>query len=162
LNTIDLSVPLSPANRQEIERLTREMEAEASWLDRAMPAVLASDAIHAETGHFMKAVTTDHARTGSRLAKAVFREKVRELGITHLLYLNVVSSGGESRTRHWLWGSGNTTHFGGAVVSYVLSRVEGDILASETLPLLYTMEFDPSGQRNSALRQIRFDKPEKK
>ena len=135
---------------------------EASWLDKAIPSVLASDAIHAETGQFMRSVTADQARTGSRLAKALFREKVRELGITHLLYLNVVLSGGESRTRHWLWGPGNTTHFGGAVVSYVLSRVEGDILASETLPLLYTMEFDASGQRNSALRQIRFDKPEKK
>jgi hypothetical protein len=152
----------TPENGQMLQLLKRETEQEALWLDRAIPAVLASDAIHGEIGHFMKAVTADHAQTSSRLAKAVFREKVRELGITHLLYLHVVSSGGESSTRQWFWGSGNSTHFGGAVVSYILSRVEGDILASETLPLLYTMEFDASGQRNSALRQIRFDKPEKK
>ena len=157
-----LKVPESPDATGEKGRLIGEIDLESQWLDRAVPAVLASDAIHEEMGYFVKAVTGDQARTGSRLAKAVFREKVRELGITHLLYLKVISNGGETRTRHWFWGSGNSTHFGGAVVSYILSRVEGDILVSDTLPLLYSVEFDASGQRNSALRQIRLDRTEKK
>ena len=125
--------------------------------------VLASDAIHTEQGTFVKNITTaDAAQPASKLAQAVFREKVHELGITHLLYLGVLSSGGESVTRKWLFGTGTTSYMGGAVVSYVLSRVEGDVLASDILPVLYSFGFDPADQRNSPLKQIRFEKQESK
>ena len=163
LKKIETQTPCAPETEQELENVSREIGQVAGWLDRAHSAILASEAIHTEIGTFIKTITSeDNTGRGSTLAKAVFREKVRELGITHLLYLNVVSSGGEAVTQKLLWGSGNISCFGGAVVSYVLSRVEGDVLASDTLPLLYTIEFDPSGQRNSPLRQVRFDKPEPK
>lgn len=163
LKKIKTQMPCTPESEQEAENMGREIGQVAEWLDRAHSAILASEAIHTEIGTFIKTITSeDHTGSGSTLAKAVFREKVRELGITHLLYLNVVSNGGEAVTQKLFWGSGNTSCFGGAVVSYVLSRVEGDVLASDTLPLLYTIEFDPSGQRNSPLRQVRFDKPEPK
>jgi hypothetical protein len=48
------------------------------------------------------------------------------------------------------------------VVSYVLSRVEGDVLASDTLPVMYSFGFDPAGQRHSPLKQVRFEKQEQK
>ena len=98
----------------------------------------------------------------SKLAQAVFREKVHELKITHLLYLGVLSSGGESVTRKWLFGTGTTSYLGGAVISYVLSRIEGDVLASEILPVLYSFGFDPAGQKHSPLKQVRFEKQEQK
>jgi hypothetical protein len=160
---IETQTPFTSETEQDAESVNRGIGEVAGWHDRAQSAILASEAIHTEIGTFIKTITSeDNTGSGSTLAKAVFREKVRELGITHLLYLNVVSSGGEAVTQKLLWGSGNTSCFGGAVVSYVLSRIEGDVLASDTLPLLYTIEFDPSGQRNSPLRQIRFDKPEAK
>jgi hypothetical protein len=163
LKKIETQTPCTPETEQEAENLNKEIGQLAGWLDRAHSATLASEAIHTEIGTFIKTITSeDNTGCGSTLAKAVFREKVRELGITHLLYLNVVSSGGEAVTQKLLWGAGNTSCFGGAVVSYILSRVEGDVLASDTLPLLYIIEFDPSGQRNSPLRQVRFDKPEPK
>jgi hypothetical protein len=163
LKKVETKTPCTPETEQEAENVSREIGQVAEWLDRAHSAILASEAIHTEIGTFIKTITSEN-NTGcsSTLAKAVFREKVRELGITHLLYLNVVSNGGEAVTQKLLWGTGNTSCFGGAVVSYVLSRVEGDVLVSDTLPLLYTIEFDPSGQRNSPLRQVRFDKPEPK
>jgi hypothetical protein len=66
--------------------------------------VLASDAVHTELGTFVKNMTkAGEGQPTSKLAQAVFREKVHELGITHLLYLCVLSSGGESVTRKWLW-----------------------------------------------------------
>ena len=146
---------------QEIMVLKEAIKRETVWLDQSAMEVLASDAIHAELGTFVKNVTTaDAAQPASKLAQAVFREKVHELGITHLLYLGVLSSGGESVTRKWLFGTGTTSYLGGAVVSYVLSRVEGEVLASEILPVLYSFGFDPADQRNSPLKQIRFEKQE--
>jgi len=148
---------------QEIINLEEEIQRETVWLDRANTEILASDAIHTELGTFVKNMTTaDGAQPASKLAQAVFREKVHELGITHLLYLGVLSSGGESVTRKWLFGTGTTSYLGGTVVSYVLSRVEGDILASETLPVRYSFGFDPADQRHSPLKQVRFEKQEPK
>jgi hypothetical protein len=148
---------------QEIANLKEEIRRETEWLDRATMEVLASDAIHTELGTFIKNITTtDGVQPASKLAQAVFREKVHELGITHLLYLSVLSSGGESVTRKWFFGTGTTSYLGGAVVSYVLSRVEGEILASEILPVLYSFGFDPAGPRNSPLKQVKFEKPEPK
>ena len=143
--------------------LIAEIRQEAAWLDRATTEVLASDAIHAELGSFIKIITTpDTGQPGSKLAQAILREKIHELGITHLLYLGVLASGGESVTRKWLLGSGTVSYMGGAVVCYVLSRVEGEVLASDTLPVLFSFEFDPSGQRHSPLKQVRFEKQEQK
>ena len=148
---------------EEITALKEAIKRETVWLDQATMEVFASDAIHTELGTFVKNVTTaDAAQPASKLAQAVFREKVHELGITHLLYLGVLSSGGESVTRKWLFGTGTTSYIGGAVVSYVLSRVEGEVLASEILPVMYSFGFDPAGQRNSPLKQIRFEKQEPK
>jgi len=148
---------------QEIANLKEAIKQETVWLDRANMEVLASDAIHTELGTFVKNITTpDTTQPASKLAQAVFREKVHELGITHLLYLGVLSSGGESVTRKWLFGTGTTSYMGGAVVSYVLSRVEGEMLASEILPVLYSFGFDPAGQRHSPLKQVRFEKQEPK
>jgi hypothetical protein len=152
-----------PGKEQETDALKEEMKRETVWLNQANMEVLASDAIHAELGTFVKSVTAaDAGQTASTLAQAVFREKVHELGITHLLYLEVLSSGGESVTRKWLLGTGTTSFMGGAVVSYVISRVEGEVLASEILPVMYSFEYDPAGQRNSPLKQIRFEKQEPK
>jgi len=148
---------------QEVATLRESVRQVTEWLDRANTEVLASDAIHTELGMFIRNITaTDTTRPASKLAQAVFREKIHELGITHLLYLGVLSSGGESVTRKWLLGTGTTSYMGGAVVGYVLSRVEGEVLASEILPALYSFGFDPADQRHSPLKQVRFDKQEPK
>jgi hypothetical protein len=154
---------LTAEREQDMANLKEEIKQETAWLDRATMEVLASDAIHTEQGTFVKNITTsDAAQPASKLAQAVFREKVHELGITHLLYVGVLSSGGESVTRKWLFGTGTTRYMGGAVAGYVLSRVEGDVLASDILPVLYSFGFDPTDQRNSPLKQIRFEKQESK
>lgn len=153
----------SPDAGQDATLIREEIRKESGWLDRANTEILASDAIHAELGTFIANITrADLPEQGSKLARAVFREKVHELGITHLLYLGVLSGGGESVTKRWLWGSGPTCYLGGCVVSYMLSRIEGEVLASDTLPVLYSFEYDPSGQRYSPLKQVRFEKTEAK
>lgn len=159
-----LGEELPMAERQQaMANLNEEIKYETAWLDRAKMEILASDAIHTEQGTLIKNITTaDASQPASKLAQAVFREKVHELGITHLLYVGVLSSGGESVTRKWLFGTGTTSYMGGAVASYVLARVEGDILASDILPVLYSFGFDPADQRNSPLKQIRFEKQDPK
>jgi hypothetical protein len=151
-----------PEREQEIANLKQKIKRETVWLDRANMEVLASDTIYTELGTFIKNMTTTGKGQTSRLAQAVFREKVHELGITHLLYLGVLSSGGESVTRKWFFGTGTTSFLGGGVVSFVLSRVEGEVLASDILPVLYSFGFDPAGPRHSPLKQVRFDKQELK
>ncbi len=152
---------LPPGAEEQDPDTGAEIRRETGWIDRANTEILASDAIHAELGTFIRTIT--HSGAGgqsSKLAQAVFREKIHELGITHLLYLGVLSSGGESVTKQWFWGSGSTSYIGGGVVSYILSRIEGDVLGSDTLPVLYSFEFDPSGQKQSPLKQVRFERPE--
>jgi len=140
-----------------------EIRKEGAWLDRAAAEVLASDAIHAELGSYVRLITSaDAGQPVSKLAQAVCREKVHELGITHLLYLGVPAAGGESVARRTVLGSGTVSYLGGAVVTYVLSRVEGEVLASDTLPVLYSFEFDPAGQRNTPLKPVRFERTDQK
>ena len=52
---------------------------------------------------------------------------------THLLYLNVVSSGGEVSIRKFLWLTSGIVFLGGCVVTYVLADLSGKTLASGTL-----------------------------
>jgi hypothetical protein len=143
--------------------LEEEITSVTAWLDRANMEVLASDAIQTELRTYIKNIAlADAARPASKLAQAVLREKVHELGITHLLYLGILSSGGEAVTRKWLLGSGSTSYLGGAVAGYVLARAEGDVLSSDILPILYSFGYDPADQRHSPLKQIRFEKQEPK
>ncbi len=131
---------LSPEMESDTRSLREEIQRERGWLDRANTEILASDAVHAELGAFIRSITrADPLQNDSKLARAVFREKVHELGITHLLYLGVLSSGGESITKRWFWGTGTTSYLGGGVASYILSRVEGEVIASDTLPVLYLL-----------------------
>lgn len=78
-------------------------------------------------------LTTAEGQNASPLAAAILQEKISELQITHLLYAKIVSSGGEAITGKRMIGSGETAYLGGSVVSYVLAKVEGEIVAAGTL-----------------------------
>jgi hypothetical protein len=78
-------------------------------------------------------LTTAEGQNASPLVAAILQEKISELQITHLLYAKIVSSGGEAITGKRMIGSGETAYLGGSVVSYVLAKVEGEIVAAGTL-----------------------------
>ena len=84
----------------------------------------------------------------SPLARVAMREYLKTgQGVTHLLYLNVVSSGGEVSIRKFLWFTHGVVFLGGCVVTYVLADLTGKTLASGTLGKLtqikYTRGQDP-------------------
>ena len=152
-----------PETVAEAETLKEKIREETAWLNLANPAVLASDAIHGEQDRYIKAITTaETPESTPKLAQAMFRERVQDLGITHLLYIGVSSSGGEMVTKWSLFVFKSISYFGGCVVSWVMAKKDGEILASDTLPVLCAVEFRLFDNWIGPLQQIRFDRPELK
>ena len=78
--------------------------------------------------------TVAEGQTASPLHLAVLREKILELGITHLLYATIVSTSGDKlRSKLWLRPP-HMTYFGGSVISYILADAnEGNIVAANAM-----------------------------
>ncbi len=143
--------------------LKEKIKEETAWLNLANPAVLASDAIHQEQEQYLTTITcTENAETTPKLAQAMFREKVQDLGITHILYIGVNSSGGEIVTKWSFFVLKTISYFGGCVVSWVLAKKDGDILASDTLPVLCVVDFRLIDNWIGPVHQVRFERPELK
>ena len=143
--------------------LKEKIKEETAWLNLASPAVLASDAIHGEQEQYLKTITS--AETPERtpkLAQAMFREKVQDLGITHVLYIGVNSSGGEVVTKWSFFVFKTISYFGGCVVSWVMAKKDGDILASDTLPILCVVDYRFIDNWIGPVRQVRLERPELK
>ena len=152
------SGPETEANPETIREKIRE---ETAWLNLAQPAVLASDAIHAELSAYIRAITTTDSPDGiPKLAQAVFRERVQDLGISHILFIGVSSSGGETVTKRSFFFVKSLSYFGGCVVSFALAKMDGEILASDAIPVLCVLEFRVFDNWIGPLQQVRFDRPE--
>lgn len=114
------------ARRQELARLESEQTTAAAVL-------LQSENLITAFHESRQALTTvPEGQPASALAAAILREKLETEGITHLLYLSVVSSGGEAIVSKRRFTSGNTAYLGGSVVSYILAGVDGAIIAADT------------------------------
>lgn len=82
---------------------------------------------------FNKSLSTAPESGGySPLAAAALRQYLDDLGITHLLYLNITSSVGVTATGKGLFYWGSPAFLGGCVVTYVLAACSGEILAAGT------------------------------
>jgi hypothetical protein len=70
----------------------------------------------------------------SLIALATLSDRLLEEGITHLLFLKVESKGGEGITKKTLWTKGGERAFlGGIAASYVLAKVDGEIVSADTI-----------------------------
>lgn len=93
--------------------------------------------------------TAPNAESKSALDRVIIRKHIKEkLEITHLLYLNIPSIGGESIAKRSLWSSGNMAYLGGGAITYILADTQGKIIASDTLPNLSYIKFQ-FGQVNA-------------
>ena len=83
---------------------------------------------------FVTAVMTKEAdEKGSPLDRAVLREHLDTLAITHLLYVKVTSAGGEAvHSEKRLLGSPYTDYLGGGVITYAVATKDGAIVAAGT------------------------------
>lgn len=114
------------AKQQELARLKAEQTVTET-------AVQQSEALIAAGDETSKALTTvPEGQRHSPLAGAILREQLDALGITHLLYLSIVSSGGEAITSKRWFSSGRTTFLGGAAVVCILAQTDGAIVTADT------------------------------
>jgi hypothetical protein len=127
------------------------------WLEEAAAASKSATQLQADiTAFLVKIASPDSADKLSKLGQALVRDKIRQLEITHLLYLGVSSSGGGVVTKQGNWASsGATTHIGGVTVIYILSAKDGSIRASGTIPMLCSLEVDLSGSGDHKVREIK-------
>jgi len=83
---------------------------------------------------FNKMLTTVSAdKKYSPLISAVIRSYFKEKKITHLLYLTVTSSGGQTITSTGLFRHSKASFLGGGVFTFVLTDCEGKIIAADSV-----------------------------
>jgi hypothetical protein len=71
----------------------------------------------------------------------MLREQVVRRGITHILSLQVVSSGGETITRKSLFDSGRVAFLGSCAVTFTLLSSDGAIVAADTQSVLVRLDY---------------------
>jgi hypothetical protein len=95
----------------------------------------------------------------SKLVRAALRDRMHQLGITHLLYLNILpKSGGESIVKRSIWRSTEAVgYLGGAAASYVLAEKGGKIIASDLRTGLSLYNYLLAVPEKSCMTSIPFD-----
>jgi hypothetical protein len=137
---INLAGIIARSGKQPDEKGQKE------WLEQAENAIKLTGLIQADTAAYLKSVAAGSEGKLSKLGQAILREKIRDLGISHLLSLGVATGGGGSITRQErFWRSGRATFIGGAIVCYTFSKVDGDVVASDAVPWLCSLDYDLSG-----------------
>jgi hypothetical protein len=107
---------------------------EKKLISNAEKACEDTEAFIREFAEFNKALVTAPQGGGySPLAAAALRQYLDTMGITHLLYLAVTSSGGEMVIGKGLFYFASPGFLGGCVVSYVLAKCSGEIVAADTV-----------------------------
>ena len=120
-------------------------------------AIKDSQALLDAVKSYVQAITTKAAGEDyPRLVRAALRDRVRQMGITHLLYLNVMpKSGGEVITKKNFWRTTKAVgYLGGAAVSYVLAEKGGRIISGDTLIRLSVFNYRLAAPEVSDLKSI--------
>lgn len=113
---------------QQLVERQQALQFSQGLLARAQGAMANADTLTQAFSEFLTALTTTSDPDVPPLwLQAALRQQIRQQGITHLLYLKIVSSGGEAITKKSFWSSGHTSYLGGAVVTYLLAATDGKI-----------------------------------
>ena len=78
-------------------------------------------------------ITQAEGQSCSPLSAAALQDRYDPLGLTHILYLKVLSGGGEALTGQQIFKSARAAYTGGCVVCYILTDRKGRVAAAETL-----------------------------
>jgi hypothetical protein len=143
------------AIRDQMDQRRQGIVFDESLLDRAQRAVVNANTLAQAFGEFMTSLTStsDPASQPLWLQTAV-RQQIRRQGITHLLYLKIVSSGGEAITKKSFLSSGQTSYLGGAAVAYVLAAADGKVELAGTEVGLEQLDYRYSQPNATTLRKI--------
>lgn len=87
----------------------------------------------------------------SPLAVAVARHYLDRAKVTHLLYLGVVSCGGDMVLAQGPFHSGKAGYLGGCVVTYILAKCSGEIVAADALEGCSNLKYELGNNELSGL-----------
>lgn len=133
-NTLDSAAKQSEIQdiNHEIAELKQRLQPIQHAADVANVTVQASDAILSEYATFKTAITTSVDRQPTKLAQAMLRDKIYQAGITHMLFLKIIFSGGQAITEE-KWGPDKIIYMGETGLSFLLATLDGDVLSSGLL-----------------------------
>lgn len=155
-----LSLDLQSSKEGLAERIKMDATAGKDTAD-ADKALKASQALLDAVKNYVQAITTKAAGEDyPRLVRAALRDRVRQMKITHLLYLNVLpKGGGEAITKKSVWRNTKfVSYLGGVAVSYVLAKAGGRIISGDTVVRLSVYDYRLAVPDKSILRSIPFGK----
>lgn len=143
------------ALRTQLDARRQTLQASQGLLARAQASIANADTLAQAFSEFVTSLTTtsDPAIPPLWLQAAV-RQQIRQQGITHLLYLKIVSSGGEAITKKSFWSSGNTSYLGGAVVTYMLAAIDGTIELAGSEVCLGQLDHQYSQPTATVMRRV--------
>ena len=115
--------------REKIKTLTNKEEKEAH--EKVFADSEALIKIFDDFGKVSTSIT--EGNNYSPLAAAVIQQYLKDEKITHLLYLAVISGGGEMVVGKGLFQWGKVSYLGGCVLTYILAERTGRIISADTL-----------------------------
>ncbi len=128
-------------NEAQIKRIKEDLAKKQAALQKVIAKKVKPELVYARAvgavnlfDQFNQQITT--VAPGSSyapLAQAAIRGWLDEIGITHLLYAKVTSSGGEVVTSKNFWRPPKMGFLAGSVVTYVLADNDGQVIAANTL-----------------------------
>jgi len=125
------------------------------WFNAAAQSIRDADALIAALNAFLKSITTpDTGQPYSRFAMAMLREKIRSMDISHVLYLNVASSGGETQSEKRPLQEIRFSYIAGITLTWMLIRKDGSVAGTETVSYLYQYKCDLASLENSTIIPI--------
>ena len=131
------------------------LNAKTLLLDSANAKVDNSESLSKAFSVFIDSITkTADEKTLPLLVKAALRQYYTRLGITHLLNLKILSSGGEAITKKSRFSSGLTAFIGGNVISYVLAKTTGEIIQADSSIGLGHLNYELSADKSPVYRKI--------
>jgi hypothetical protein len=132
----DIKCGMALLKKTVIDRLKLQGPAENASADlkEAEAVYTRAESLSTAFESYSKAVTlVPEGKKISPLTGAVMQEYIDTRKITHLLYLAVVSAGGESIYGRGIFLWGQVTYRGGCAVSYILSECDGRIISADTI-----------------------------
>ncbi len=143
------------ALRQQLVEWQQALGASQGLLARAQGAIANADTLTQAFSEFLTALTTTSDPAVPPLwLQAALRQQIRQQGITHLLYLKIVSSGGEAITKKSFWRSGQTSYLGGAVITYLLAATDGRVELAGSEVCLGQLDHQYSQPSATILRKV--------
>lgn len=128
-----LQQALKKAKEADKATIERQIAAKQGALQQAQAAATRTAALVKTFDTFSSAITTGKDGQQALLVQAVLREQLHRRKVTHVLVLNVLSSGGEAITKRTWWRGAQTGYVGGGVLAYLFMMRDGSVIMGDTI-----------------------------